>query len=133
MVSVSLPSDALSQHLPSYLVVGYLLPWLWGISSWLLLQARVTPPDLERGVGLLALLCPRSHRSLDMGLLFSAAAPDLGRWVAPLGGASCAVGLSRLYKNKTKNKAHVPFLPIAPVMFSLELFPHLPLPIQELV
>ena len=104
MVSVCLPSDALSQHLPSYLGFsylgrgvslhscsskmqpllltleeGYLLtaaqpscartattPWMWGCSSWL-------PP-----------------LTLDMGLLLSAASPDLASGVAPLG-HSCAI------------------------------------------
>ena len=43
--------------------MGYLLPWTWGISSWLFQQSAATapyldevaPPDLERGV---APLCP---------------------------------------------------------------------------
>ena len=54
------------------------LPWTRGISSWL--------PLLTLNVDLLhlALLCPRSHRSLDMGLLLSATAPDLRRGIAPL-------------------------------------------------
>ena len=89
MVSVCLPSNALSQHLPSYLGFSYLrcgvslqgcsakrscfsLPWMRGISS---------PPShltLSMEWLLSALLHPRSHRSLDVGLLLSAAAPDLG-------------------------------------------------------
>ena len=66
MVSVCLPSDALSQHLPSYLGFSYLgrgvslhgrpsWPWTWGSSP-------------------RPLLC---HRSLAL----SVAAPDLGRRV----------------------------------------------------
>ena len=44
---------------------------------------EVAPPDLESGV---APLGPHSRcYLLDVGLLLSAAAPDLGRWVAPLG------------------------------------------------
>ena len=62
MVSVCLLSDALSEHLPSYLIVGYLLSWFWGVSSPLLQQSadatpylgRVAPPDPERGVAPLA-------------------------------------------------------------------------------
>ena len=50
---VCLPSDALSQHLP----IGFLLPWTWGISSWLLQQSAAAAPDLGHGVALL------SHRS----------------------------------------------------------------------
>ena len=30
--------------------LGFLLPWTWGISSWLLQQSTATPPDLECGV-----------------------------------------------------------------------------------
>ena len=91
MASVCLPSDALSQHLLSYLGFSYLgrgylftaspakrsrcsLPWTRGISS--------PPPLLTSNVKQLlsALLRPRSHHSLDVGLLLSAAAPDLGLW-----------------------------------------------------
>ena len=44
MVSVCLPSDALSQHLPSYL--GFLLPWTWGISWGSLCGLKgVKPPE----------------------------------------------------------------------------------------
>ena len=97
MVSGCLPSDALSQHLPSYLGFSYLghgvylhgcsskaQPLLLTLEETYLLTA--TPPDLERGVALLsALLRPHSRHSLDVGLLLSATAPDLGRGVAPLG------------------------------------------------
>ena len=63
MVSVCLPSDALLQHLPSYLGFSYLGRWvsLHGCSS---------------KVQLLLL-------TLDEGYLLTAAPPDLG--VAPLG------------------------------------------------
>ena len=46
MVSVCLPSDALLQHLLSYL--GF--SWTWGISSQLLQQSTATAPYLGRGV-----------------------------------------------------------------------------------
>ena len=54
------------------------------------------PPDLECGVAPSALLCLRSHCSLDMGLLFSAAAPDLGCGVTPLGHHPSGMGSSQL-------------------------------------
>ena len=56
MVSVCLPSDALSQHLPSYLGFSYLghAVSLHGCSSkvqpLLLTLDRVTPSDLEHGI-----------------------------------------------------------------------------------
>ena len=64
MVSVCLPSDALSQHLPSFLGFSY----------------------LERGVSLHG--CSSKAQllllSLDEGYLLTAAPPDLERGVAPL-------------------------------------------------
>ena len=93
MVSVCLPSDALLQEGTYHLTwvsltleVGCLftaapakhsccsLPWTRGISSSL--------PLLTLNVEWLlsALLRPRSHHSLDVGLLLSAAAPDLRRF-----------------------------------------------------
>ena len=114
MVSVCLPSDALSQHyrltwVSPTLDVGYLLtaapakrslcslPWTRGIFS------RPAPPELEHGVAPPALLRLRSNRSLEVGKLLSAAAPalsqpgalgcytpDLGRGVAPHGLAYCS-------------------------------------------
>ena len=64
MVSVCLPSDALLQHLPSYLGFSYLGLGvsLHGCSS------KVQPPLL----------------TLDEGYLLTAAPPDLERGVAPL-------------------------------------------------
>ena len=58
------------------------LPWTRGISS--------PPPLLTLNVELLllALLPQRSHHSLDLGLLLSAAAPELRPGVAPLGHVS---------------------------------------------
>ena len=95
VVSVCLPSDSLSQHLPSCLGFSYLgravylhdcsrkhsrcsLSWTRAISSRLLLL------KLKLEELLLALLGLRSCRSLDMGLLLAAASPDLGCGVSPL-------------------------------------------------
>ena len=76
MVSVCLPSDALSQHLPSYLGFSYLGGGvsLHGCSTkaqLLLTLDEVTPPDLERGVA------PPDPPAPAQPLL-------LGRGVAPL-------------------------------------------------
>ena len=72
MVSVRLPSDALLQHLPSYLGFSYLGRGvsLHGYSS------KVQP---------LLLI-------LDKGCILTAALPDLQRGVAPLGGL-CTVAV----------------------------------------
>ena len=83
MVSMCLPSDALFQHLPSYLDFSYLgrgaslhscsskaQLLLLTLDEWYLLTA--TPPDLERGVAPLGLPVP-----VQPALL--------GRGVAPLG------------------------------------------------
>ena len=66
------------------ILLEFLLPWTWGISS--------PPPLLTLNVKylLLALLQLCSHRSLDLGLLLPAAAPNFGRGLAPLG-SSCTV------------------------------------------
>ena len=96
MVLVCLPSDALLQHLPSYLGFSYLgsglslhgcsskvEPLLLTLDEGYLLTA--SPPDLEYGVAPLGLLAkPRSHCSLDVGLLLSATTPDLGCGVSLL-------------------------------------------------
>ena len=65
MVSVCLPSDALSQHLPSYLGFSY----------------------LGRGVSLhgCSIKAQLLLLTLDEGYLLTAAPPDLERGVAPLG------------------------------------------------
>ena len=89
MVLVCLPSDALSQHLPSYLGFSYLgcgislhgcsskvQPLLLILDEGYLLTAA--PPDLERGVAPLSPPAPRSSHSLEVGLLLSAATPDFG-------------------------------------------------------
>ena len=93
MVSVFLPSDALLQHLPSYLGFSYLGHGvsLHGCSSkaqplFLTLdegyRLTTTLPDLQQGM-----VPPLQHGMalpLHMGWLFPAAAPGLGRGVAPL-------------------------------------------------
>ena len=107
MVSVCLPSDALSQHLPSYLGFSYLghgislhscsskaqLLLLTLNEGYLLTSA---PPDLERGVAPLGPPEPVEPPLMDMGLLLSATAPHLGRGVAPLGHCPSGMGSSRL-------------------------------------
>ena len=98
MVSVCLPSDALLQHLPSYLDFSYLgrgvslhgcsskaQPLLLTLDEGFLLTAA--PPDLERGVAPLgppAFVQPLLL-TLDKAYLLTAAPPDLERGVAPLG------------------------------------------------
>ena len=127
-------------------LLGFLLPWAWGISSQLLQQSAATAPYLGRGVSPTApsdLECgiaplgppvptqplllgrgvgPPGHRpwswawayssrplslTLDLGscsqpflrhhnLALSAAAPDLGRGVTPLGCRPSGMGSSRL-------------------------------------
>ena len=86
MVSVCLPSDALLQHLPSYLGFSYLgrgvslhscsskmQPLLLTLDEGYLLMAA--PPDLEHGVAPPVLLHLRSHRSLDVVLLLQTTLP----------------------------------------------------------
>ena len=61
-------------------LLGFLLPWTWGMSSWLLQRSAATatylltatPPDLERGVALLGPPAPVQPQLI-------------GRGVAPLG------------------------------------------------
>ena len=89
MVSVCLPSDALSQYLPSYLGFSYLgrgvplhgcsskvQPLLLTLDEGYLLMA--TSSVLERGVAPLGLPVPTQPQLLGVGLLLLAAAPDLG-------------------------------------------------------
>ena len=89
MVSVCLPSDALLQHLLSYLGFSYLgrAVSLHGCSSkahqLLLTLDEVAPPDLERGVAPLGPPAPVQPPLFGRGVVLSAAAPDLG--------GSCAV------------------------------------------
>ena len=90
MVLICLPSDALLQHLPSYLGFSYLRrgvslhgcsskaqPLLLTLDEGYLLTAAL--PDLERGVAPLSSPAPRSSHSLEVGLLLSAAAPALSQ------------------------------------------------------
>ena len=131
MVAVCLPSDALLQHLPSYLGFSYLghgvslhgcsskvQPLLLTLDEGCLLTA--TLPDLQRGIAPLGSPVPAQPPLLGRGvaplgrlpgvglllwaaapglgwgrssqlllrcrsLALSAAAPDLGHWVTPLG------------------------------------------------
>ena len=102
-----LPSDALLQHLPSYLGFSYL--GREGISSRLLQQSTAAPPyldegylltatvpDLQRGIAplgppvpaqppLLGMLLPAASPGLGRGWLLPAAAPGFGLGVAPQG------------------------------------------------
>ena len=85
MASVCLPSDALLQHLPSYLGSSYLgcgvllhgcsskaQPLLLTLDEGYLLTAAPAS-DLECRIAPLGPPVPRSHRSLDVGLLLPAA------------------------------------------------------------
>ena len=94
MVSVCLPSDALSQQLPSYLGFPYLglgvflhgcsskmQPLLVTLEEGYLLMAA--PPDLECGVAPLGPAVPTQPQLLGCGVLLFATAPSLGHWVAP--------------------------------------------------
>ena len=94
MVSVCLPSDALLQHLPSYLGFSYLgrgvslhgcsskaQPLLLTLDEGYLLTAA--PPDLQRGIAPLGPPVPVQPPLFGRGVVLSAAAPDLG--------GSCAV------------------------------------------
>ena len=105
MVSVCLPSDAVLQHLPSYLGFFYLGPGvsLHGCSSKVQLLfltldegylLTATVPDLQRGIApldppvrgqppLLGLLLLAAGPVLGRGWLFPAASPGLGLRVAP--------------------------------------------------
>ena len=86
MISVCLPSDALLQHLLSYLSFSYLgcgvslhgcsskvQPLLLTLDKGYLLM--VAPSDLEHGVAPPVLLRLRSHRSLDVVLLLQTTLP----------------------------------------------------------
>ena len=87
MVSVCLPSDALLQHLPSYLGFSYrgvslhgcsnkAQPLLLTLDEGYLLTAAL--PDPERGIAPLGPPAPAQHGSLDVGLVPPATAPSLG-------------------------------------------------------
>ena len=97
MVSVCLPSDALLQHLPSYLGFSYLGRGvsLHGCSSkaqpLLLLTLdegyllTTAPPDLERGVAPLGPPAPLQPPLLGCGVAPLGRCLDVGHVVAPLG------------------------------------------------
>ena len=95
MVSVCLPSDALSQHLPSYLGFSYLgcgvsLHSCSSKAQLLLLTLdegyllRATPPDHGRGVAPLGPLAPMQPLLLGCEVAPPGRLPDLRRVVAPL-------------------------------------------------
>ena len=98
MVSVCLLSDALSQHLPSYLGFSY----------------------LGRGVSLHG--CSSKAQvlllTLDEGYLLMATPPDLERGVAPLGPHAPAqpplLGLERMKHNKSKTEERGLAWPLVP-------------------
>ena len=79
-------------------LLGFFLPWTWGISSWLLQQSAAAAPYLGRRV--FPHRCPfwpwtwnsssrpscarmRSHHSLEVGLLLPATSPGLKCRVGP--------------------------------------------------
>ena len=107
MVSVCLPSDALLQHLPSYLGFSYLgrgvslhvrsskaQPLLLTLDEGYLLTAAL--PVLQHGIAPLGPPAPARAATIlgwssrlpplasGLGLLLPAAAPDLRCWVTPL-------------------------------------------------
>ena len=101
MVSVCLPSDALLQHLPSYLGFSYLghgvslyscsskvQPLLLTLDEGYLLTT--TLPDLQRGIAPLGPPVPAQPPLLGRGVAAPGRRPNLGRGEAPLG-RSCAV------------------------------------------
>ena len=92
---VCLPSEAVLQHLPSYLGFSYLghEVSLYGCSSKaqpLLLTLdegflfRATPPDLKLGIAPLGPPLPKQPLLLGCGLTPLGSRPDLERGVAPL-------------------------------------------------
>ena len=101
MVSVCLPSDALLQHLPSYLGFSYLghgvsLHGCFSQVQSLLLTLdegcllTATLPDLQREIAPLGLPAPVQPRLLGRGVGPSGCPPDLGLRVSTLG-RSCAI------------------------------------------
>ena len=101
MVSLCLPSDALLQHLPSYLGLSYLgygvslhgccskvQPLLLTLDEGYLLTTA--PPDLECGIASLGPPAPVQPPLLGRGVAAPGRRPNLGRGEAPLG-RSCAV------------------------------------------
>ena len=80
----------------STILLGFLLPWTWGISSRLLQQSAAAAPYLEWGhpswpwtwSSSSRLSCRCSCHSLDLGLLLLAATPNLRHGAAHLGCSS---------------------------------------------
>ena len=105
IVSVCLPSDALLQHLPSYLGFSYFGPGvsLYGCSSkaqllFLTLDKgyllTATVPDLQRGIAPLGTPVPAQPPLLGL-LLWPAAGPGLGRgWLLPAAALDLGLGVS---------------------------------------
>ena len=95
MVSVCLPSDALLQHLLSYLGFFYLgcevsLHGCYSKDQLLLLTLdkgyllMAAPPDLERGIAPLGPPAPAQPPLLGRGVTPPSGCPDLGGRVTPL-------------------------------------------------
>ena len=76
----------------TYIALGFLFPWTWGIPSWLLQQSAATAPylgrgyllttalsTLERGVAPIGSPAPPQPPLLGRGVALSAAGPDLLR------------------------------------------------------
>ena len=70
--------------------VGFLLPWMWGISSWLLQQSAAAAPYLWPGVSPTTAPPDLEHGITPLGPPAPAQPLLLGRGVAPLS-CSCAV------------------------------------------
>ena len=92
MVSLCLPSDALLQHLPSYLDFSYLgrgvslhgcsskaQPLLLTLDEGYLLTTAL--PDVQRGIASLGPLVPEQPRLLGRGVGPPGRCPGLGRGV----------------------------------------------------
>ena len=141
MISVCLPSDALLQHLLSYLSFSFLGRGVSLHSSSRKVQLLLftldeayllttTPPDLERGIAALGPPEPAQPSLLGRGvappscrpwpqvwgcssqlllcchsLAISAATPDLGRGVTPLGHAMCPVAAAHAMCAATATRA----------------------------
>ena len=104
MVSVCLPSDALLQHLPSYLGFSYLgrgesllscsskaQPLFLTLDEGYLLTATI--PDLQRGIAPLG--PPESAQPSLLGLLLPATCPGLGRgWLLPAAAPGLRLGMA---------------------------------------
>src|SRR5574337_835800 len=106
MVSVCLPSDAVSQYLPSYLGFSYLgrgvslhgcsskaQPLLLTLDEGYLLRAAL--PDFQSGIAPLGPPALTQPWLLGRGVLLLASAPDLRRGVTPL--VAAPVGLAEVF------------------------------------